>query len=458
MNVPQNLRPESRADVDIRQLIDTTRMTTYQWFIIGLACFLNALDGYDLVAMAFTSSSVSEEFGLSGAQLGWLLSSALIGIGIGSFLLAPLADRYGRKKLILAALSIDLVGLTMSAFSDSYGELLFWRVITGIGVGGILACVTVVVSEFTNLRFRGLAMSIYSAGYGLGASLCGVLAAQFIPTYGWESIFLTGAVLTAVSLVATVIFLPESVDYLRAQGREDDVRSIARRIGKGVDFTVAPPAPAPERSNLREILSGPWLATTLKLWVAFSLITAGFNFANQWTPKLLTEYGLSAQQGIIGGIMLSFGGTIGSLIYGVLTTRIDARRTLVAFSLLSAVVLVGFITAASWPMVMFTLGVGVGMLLNGCVTGMYTVTPQAYPSALRTTGVGSAIGISRAGAVLAPIVVGYLLDAGWSPVALYTGAAVLVSLTAVALVGVREHRDAVVTQPVSPEVPEPVRS
>lgn len=414
-------------------------MTSYQWFIIGLACFLNALDGYDLVAMAFTSTSVSEEFALSGAQLGWLLSSALIGIGLGSLLLAPLADRYGRKKLILLALSIDLVGLTMSALADSYGELLAWRVITGIGVGGILACVTVVVAEFSNLRCRGLAIAIYASGYGLGAAACGMLAAQFIPDYGWRSIFVIGAVLTAAALVLTIFTLPESVDFLRSQGRDEKVRSIAHRIGVREAFTITPAGPAPQKSSLSEILSGPYLSTTIRLWIAFSLITAAFNFANQWTPKLLTESGLSAQQGIIGGVMLSFGGTIGSLIFGALTTRIDARRLLTVFSLLSAVVLVVFISAASLPMIMFATGVAVGMLLNACVTGMYTVTPQAYPTELRTTGVGSAIGVSRAGAVLAPIVVGYLLDAGWSPTALYVSAAALVSLTALALIGVREY-------------------
>lgn len=430
--------------MDIRHLIDTTRMSTYQWFIIGLASFLNALDGYDLVAMAFTSSAVSEEFALTGAPLGWLLSAALIGIGLGSLFLAPLADRYGRKTLILAALAIDLLGLTMSALADSFTELLLWRVVTGIGVGGILACVTVVVSEFSNLRFRGLAISIYSAGYGLGASLCGVLAAQFIPVYGWRSIFAIGAALTAASLALTAFALPESVDYLRGRGEHAKVRAVARRIGKTGEFEVREAGVEKQSASIAELFRGPLRATTIKLWIAFSLITAGFQFANQWTPKLLTEYGLSAQQGIIGGIMLSFGGTIGSLLFGSLTTRIDARRVLTAFTLLSAVVLVGFVSAAAWPTLMFTLGVGVGMLLNGCVTGMYTVTPQAYPAALRTTGVGSAIGIARGGAVLAPIVVGYLLDAGWSPTALYSAAAVLVGVTALVLVGVREYTAPVV--------------
>ncbi|GAB3700304.1 MFS transporter [Corynebacterium nasicanis] len=432
--------------MDIRHLIDTSRMSTYQWFIIGLAAFLNALDGYDLVAMAFTSSAVSEEFALRGAPLGWLLSAALIGIGLGSLFLAPLADRYGRKTLILAALAIDLLGLSMSAVADSFTELLLWRVITGIGVGGILACVTVVVSEFSNLRFRGLAISIYSAGYGLGASLCGVLAAQLIPVHGWRSIFAIGAALTAASLLITVIALPESVDHLRNRGEIAQVRAVARRIGIVEEFEVNQGGVEKHTASIAELFRGPLRGTTIRLWIAFSLITAGFQFANQWTPKLLTEYGLSAQQGIIGGIMLSFGGTLGSLLFGSLTTRIDARRVLTIFSILSAVVLVGFVSAAAWPTLMFALGVGVGMLLNGCITGMYTVTPQAYPAQLRTTGVGSAIGIARGGAVLAPIVVGYLLDAGWSPTALYSAAALLVGATALVLRGVRAHTAPVADQ------------
>lgn len=441
------------SSVDIRQLIDTTRMGGYQWLIIGLAAFLNALDGYDLVAMAFTAQPVSDEFGLSGSQLGWLLAAALIGIGLGALILSPLADRYGRRRLIIVATTIDLIGLTCSAFADSYTELMAFRIITGIGVGGILSCVTVVVSEFSNRRFRGLAMSIYSAGYGLGASLCGILAAQTIPTGGWRAVYFTGAGLTLLALALTIALLPESVDHLRARGEHDKVRTIARRLGKdaadpatdSTDTAPATPAGAADaapRVRLSTLLGGGYRGTTLKLWAAFSLVTFGFTFANQWTPSLLAESGLSAQQGVIGGIMLSFGGTIGSLLYGALTTRFTPQRLLIAFSLLSSVVMIVFITSTTVPTVMFAAGVGVGMLLNGCVTGMYTVTPLAYPSLLRTTGVGSAIGVSRIGAVFAPIVVGYLVDAGWTPVALYLSAAAIVSLAAVALIGVRPHDDA----------------
>lgn len=425
--------------MDIRKLIDNTPMSGYQWFIILIAAFINALDGYDLVSMAFAANTVVADFGLSGAQLGWLLSSALIGVGLGAITLAPMADRFGRKQLIVFSMALNLVGLLLTVVASTYAELLIYRVITGLGIGGILACVTVLTSEFSNTRFRGLAMAIYASGYGLGATLCGLLAANFIPTYGWESVFIAGAVLTAIALVLTIFLVPETPEALHNRGRHDDLQKLARRLGK-TDGTVAVTVSVPEqaeRAHLSEVLTPRFLRTTLLLWAAFALITMAFNYANQWTPQLLTEAGLSAQQGVVGGIMLSFGGTIGSLIFGVLTTRFTARRILIAFALLSALVLVTFIHSTGAPTLMFAAGVAVGMLLNGCVTGMYTITPASYPFRLRATGMGTALGVSRIGAICGPLVVGYLVDAGWTPVALYTTAAGVAVLAGLAVLAIR---------------------
>lgn len=429
--------------MDIRALIDQSRMTGYQWTIIAIALFINALDGYDMVAMAFASTAVTEQYGLSASQLGWLLSSALIGIGLGSLFLGPLADRFGRRFLITLSLSIDLLGLVITALSPNFGILLLARVLTGIGVGGILAGITVLVSEYSNLRFRGLAMAIYACGYGLGASLCGVIAGKYIPTQGWEIIFWVGAALTLVSLILTVIFVPESPEFLASRGRMDKVRDVAARLGLGRDVTVTE-RPAAPKARFADLLTPKLRATTIRIWIGFSLIMFAFTFASQWTPKLLTDAGLTAEQGILGGIMLSFGGTIGAIIFGVITTKIDARPLLVGFSLASAAILVGFIFATSTPALMFALGVGVGMFLNACITGLYTVTPEAYPSIIRTTGVGTTLAVGRAGAILSPVLAGYLLDAGWSPTALYTGAAVAVVGAAIALLGVKAYAARVV--------------
>ncbi|OFP63806.1 MFS transporter [Corynebacterium sp. HMSC074C01] len=420
--------------MDIRELIDRSPMGARQWLIIVIALFLNALDGYDMVAMAFGAGPVSGEFVLSDSSLGWLLSAALIGIGLGSLFLAPLADRLGRTTLITVSLIIDLVGLVLTALAPTFSLLLICRLITGIGVGGVLVCVTVLVSEYSNLRFRGLAVAIYASGYGLGASFCGVIASSFD---SWQPIFWVGAALTVLALILTVAFVPESADFLAARGRMDSVRTIAAKLGLKGEVSVRPRTT--HKASYKDLVSPQFLRTSIKLWLAFSFIMFAYNFTSQWTPKLLTAEGLTAQQGIIGGIMLSFGGAIGAILFGLFTTRIDARPLLIAFCLVSSVVLVGFINSTAVPTLMFTLGVGVGLTLNACISGLYTVTPEAYPSALRTTGTGAAIGIARVGATLAPILAGYLLESGWTPTGLYTLAGATAVLAAISLIGVRAY-------------------
>lgn len=432
--------------MDIRRKIDMSRMSAYQWVIVALAALLNALDGYDVLAMAFTATSVTQEFSLSGSQLGWLLSAGLIGMAAGSLALGPFADRYGRRKILLVSLGLNGLGLLLSSTADSAIELGLWRVLTGLGVGGILATVTVITSEYSNNRHRGMAISIYTAGYGVGATLGGMGATQLIPAFGWRSVFLAGAIVTAASVILVILVLPESVDYYRARrprGADEKLARIARRIGLEGDIEFGAPSvsiTSENKSSVGQLFDTRYRVPSLLLWISFFVIMFGFYFANSWTPKLLVESGMSEQQGILGGLMLTMGGTFGSLLYGVITTRRNERLTLIAFTVLAAVTLVLFITTTSIPTLAFISGVLVGMLINGCVAGLYTVAPQTYSPDIRTTGVGWGIGVGRIGAILAPILVGALLDSGWSPTQLYIGVAVVVVLAALALLKLRPYK------------------
>ena len=432
--------------MDIRHQIDASRMSSYQWLIIAATTFLNALDGYDVLAMAFTATSVTKEFALSGAQLGWLLSAGLIGMAVGSLVLGPFADRYGRRKILILALAMNALGLFLSATANSAFELGLWRVVTGLGVGGILASATVIASEYSNARRRGMAVSIFTAGYGVGATLGGMGATQLIPAFGWRSVFLTGGLLTLTAIALVVALMPESVDYLRTQRPQnaaEKLQRIARRLGLegDVELSAAPLSTGKQQGSVAALLSPRYRTASILLWTSFFVIMFGFYFANSWTPRLLVESGMTEQQGIVGGLMLTMGGTLGSLIYGALTTRWDERLTLMVFTVLSAVTLVLFITTTALPLLAFSSGVVVGMLVNGCIAGLYTVAPMTYEPGIRTTGVGWGIGLGRAGAILAPIVVGALLDSGWNPTQLYAGVAVVVLLAAVALLRLRPYKE-----------------
>ncbi len=191
------------------------------------------------------------------------------------------------------------------------------------------------------------------------------------------------------------------------------------------------------------LLSPRYRTASILLWISFFVIMFGFYFANSWTPRLLVESGMTEQQGIIGGLMLTMGGTFGSLLYGgVLTTRWDARLTLMVFTVLSAVTLVLFITTSPLPLLAFSSGVVVGMLVNGCIAGLYTVAPMTYEPGVRTTGVGWG-GLVSAGPVPSslPLRSARCLTTDGTPHQLYIGVAVVVLLAAVALFRLRPYEE-----------------
>jgi benzoate transport len=426
--------------MELRDRINQSAMSPYQWLIIGLCVLLNALDGFDVMAMAFTATSVTNDFGLSGTELGLLLSAGLVGMAIGSLGLAPFADAFGRRPMILVSLALTAGGMFLSATAHSAGELGLWRAVTGLGVGGILACTNVIASEYSSDRRRGLCIGIYTAGYGVGATLGGMAAVALQGSYGWRSVFVFGGTATALALALLAVLLPESVDFLltkRPRNVVERLNKIARRLGQPAvgDLAPAPAASAgaPGRNRVGELLSPEQRRATLLIWLAFFATMFGFYFVNSWTPRLLVETGMTEQQGVVGGLMLTLGGTFGSILYGVLAGKWSSRGVFIVFAVLSAASMVLFISTAAVLALAFVTGVAVGMLINGCIAGLYTITPGLYATRTRSTGVGWAIGIGRAGAIVAPMITGALLDAAWSPVQLYLGVGVVVLVAAVAV-------------------------
>ncbi|WP_136611005.1 MFS transporter [Sinomonas albida] len=427
---------------DIRAHIETSPMRAGQWNIVGLCTLLNALDGFDVLAMAFTSARVSKDFGLSGSELGVLLSAGLVGMALGSLLIGPIADKIGRRPMLLASVGMSAVGMLLSATAAGAVPLGIWRVVTGLGVGGILACTNVLVSEFASKRSRGLAISIVTAGYGVGATIGGAAAVWLQAEFGWHAVFLGGGLVTIVLLALVVGLAPESVDFLatrRPRGYEQKLDRLARRLRlTSVALPEGSPAASatqPARNPLSRLFDASNRRSTLLIWVSFFAVMFGFYFVNSWTPKLLVTAGMTESQGVVGGLMLTLGGTVGSIAFGVFAARLASRVVMIWFTVLAALATAVFISAVGILALAFAVGVLLGGLINGCVAGLYVITPSAYPAAIRSTGVGWGIGVGRVGAILSPTVAGALLDARWTPSGLYlaVGAVVLVAAAAVFL-------------------------
>ncbi|RYF51607.1 MAG: MFS transporter [Comamonadaceae bacterium] len=424
--------------MDLRERIAASRMQPFQWLVIGLCVMLNMIDGYDVMALAFTAKSIGVELALSASQIGLLLSIGLVGMALGALVLAPLADKIGRRPLILISVALSTVGMALSATAGSALQLGAWRLITGLGVGGILACATVIASEYSSRHRRGLAISIYTSGYGIGATLGGLVAVFLQTEHGWRSVFVFGAILTGSALLVMTFLLPESVDFLysrRPRAALARINHIAARLKhEPVDnlplSTADTSTPA---GRIVDLFGAGNARPTLLLWGAFFATLFGTFFVTSWTPTLLESAGLTKQQSATAGMMLTLGGTVGALAFGLAASRWQPRILLMVFTVLSAAAMALFILTTSLLPLAFALGIMVGGLSYGCIAGLYTLAPTLYTAQIRGTGVGWAIGIGRVGAILAPLSAGALLDVGWTASSLYLSVAGVVLLAAVSL-------------------------
>lgn len=408
---------------DLREALDKGPMSPLQWTAIGICVLLSMLDGFDVLVMAFTASSVSAEWKLGGAEVGMLLSAGLLGMAIGSLFIAPLADRIGRRTLTLYCVALCALGMILASFSQSMWQLAALRVLTGLGIGGVLVCANVISSEVSSLRWRALAVSLQSTGYALGATCGGLLAVWLMSHWGWRSVFLVGGLISVAVIPLVLLWVPESLDFLLARR---PANALARINKMAQSFGQKPLTALPELRVQKSqgvaafALWAPALRrSTLVIWASFFWVMFGFYFIMSWTPKLLVESGLSTSEGVTGGVLLSIGGIFGSTVIGLLAARIALKYVLQGYMLISALLLVAFYFFAHDLTYALALGLVIGFFSNGCVGGLYALTPQMYPATVRSTGLGWAIGVGRLGAIMSPTAAGILLDLDWQPLSLY---------------------------------------
>ena len=441
-------------DDNIRQAVAQGPLTSFQALAIALCIALNMLDGFDILAMSFSASGVKAAWNLPNSELGELFSAGLVGMAAGSLLLAPCADVFGRRRIILVSVLIAGAGMLGSVAARGFGELLALRALTGVGIGGTIASVAVLVSEYAPDRWRSAALAAYSTGYPVGATLGGALTALAIPRFGWRSAFAIGGVMTLALLVVAWRALPESLDFLLARrppgalGRLNELLVRMRLPELGV-LPGSPASsgarPAETRAPLRWLLT----PTTFLVWVTFFCTMAAFYFFVSWTPRLLNAAGLSATAGLTAGVLLNLGGIVGCGGFAVAAARADARRLLIGSLIASALLIAAFgavvhrLELALWTALLL------GVLSNAAMAGLYAVGPPLYPTAVRATGMGCAIGIGRLGAILAPLASGALLDRGWEARQLYGlfSGPFAIAAMAMLLVGSRSALTATVTVP-----------
>jgi len=426
--------------LDPRARIAHAPMSRLQVVAVAMCILLTALDGYDVLSISFAAPGIAAEWGIDRAALGVVLSMELIGMAVGSILIGGLADRVGRRPSILGALVLMTAGMMLAAFAGNVYELSAYRLATGLGIGGMLACTSAMAAEFSSLRRRNLAVILMAGGYPLGVILGGSIASGLLASFSWRSVFVLGALGTALFIPLTFWLLPESIEYLLQRRPADALRRInrtLRRMGhEGVSRLPDRPSGAP-RPGLRALFSHSMARTTLLLTAAYFAHIMTFYFIIKWIPKLVVDMGYSPA--LAGGVLVwaNVGGVAGCVLIGLLALRYAVKKLVILGLLVGAALVYLFGLGQSDLAGLSAMAAAAGFFTNAAVVGLYALFAQSFPTELRAGGTGFVIGIGRGGSALGPIVAGFLFaaGAGLSTVALLMALGSVIA--AVAVLGLR---------------------
>jgi benzoate transport len=397
--------------------INQAPMSVAQITIVTICVFLNALDGFDVLAISFAAPGIAEDWGINRAALGIVLSMELVGMAFGSLLLGNSADKYGRRPVTLVCLAIMTLGMLAASFTNSIEELSVVRFLTGIGIGGLLASINATAAEYSNAKRRHMAIAILGAGYPLGGILGGMVASYLLKEYDWRAIFVFGAAVTALFIPMVYLLVPETVAYMVRKKPENAVDKVNRALAKiGQDLIDSLPdiQEAVKKTGVKELFSGSLAIVTILLTLAYFMHIMTFYFILKWIPKIVADlgYAKSAAGGVL--VWVSVGGFFGSLLYSFLTQVMNTRKLLVGTLLVAAVMVTIFGRAPEDIKLLTIYAATAGFFTNAAVVGLYTMFAHYFPTRVRAGGTGFVIGAGRGGAALSPILAGFLFAADFS--------------------------------------------
>lgn len=360
--------------------------------IVALCFAINMADGIDVTILSFIAPRLQSDWRMGADLMGRLFSAGLLGIAIGGMLIAPLADRLGRRRIILAALVLMSAGMLASSAARGPLELFFLRVVVGTGIGTVLATMAALAAESAPEGRRDLAVGMVQAGYPFAAVFTGLIVAQLLPLYGWRVLLLGAGLVTVVLLPAAWLALP-------AEG--------------------ARAAPDARAGRLTALFAAEFRARTLALWAAVFCGLMVLYFIVSWITKLSIAAGLSETNGIYAGALYNLGAFVGTAGMSILALRLPLGRLVPVMLIGAAAAMMAFASLHLTLALALALAFAIGVLLQGGYNGVWPLAAGAYPAGIRATGVGWAIGFGRSGAIIGPMLGGYLIDAKVSLPALF---------------------------------------
>jgi AAHS family 4-hydroxybenzoate transporter-like MFS transporter len=405
----------------VTEVIDNGKISRQQVLVVILCMFFNMLDGFDIIAMAVVAGDVSREMLLPPDKVGWIFSFALAGMMAGAMLLAPISDIVGRRKVIVVSIIVVGVSILLTANATTLLEFIALRFISGLGAGVMLASQATLAAEYSPEKYRSLSVTFVTSGYALGAMFTSVAAGLILPDYGWRGMFWFGGATTLVMGLVAWLLIPESLKYLLERRPHDALQRINKILAKlKRDPLLQMPDVTPQQQKqspgmvqvMAQLLAKEHRKVTLTLWTTFFLAFSALYFLLSWIPMLIEDAGFSKADAREAFFLFNLGGVIGVWILGILSTRWKLTNIVFTLMFSASVFMVIFAAMPGDIDLLLTLIFIIGLLQQGGFTGLYAAAAKAYPTSMRSTGIGWSIGLGRFGAVAGPAVAGYLIAGG----------------------------------------------
>jgi MFS family permease len=402
-------------DNPIRALIASTPMHARQVILVILCCLINTADGYDVLSLALAAPTLAKEWGITPQHLGIAFSATSVGLVFGAMLVAPLADRVGRRTVVLAALVDITIVHWLSSAAHSIWMMTALRLAMGFGLGTLVVNLNVLVAEFSNDRWRNVLLAILHTGFSLGSTAGGLIAAWVLEPYGWRYIFVAGGIINIAILLIAIIYLMESPEHLSSSQPRNAlprINGILARLNKP-PLAALPPKPSKDRPkvSIAALLAPEHRQATVLLWVsAFTFAIVGY-FLMNWKPQILVSSGMTPTQASYVGVINGVFGILGHLSIALLSKKIEETWIcFIYFAMMVATLLIFGTIPANPVLLLGTSGV-LNLFTVGAYTGLFLVAIKLYSTQMRNAGVGFMVGWQRAGAIIGPMLGGLLIGA-----------------------------------------------
>ena len=427
--------------IDISENVDNGPFGRFQVLVLILCSLTVLLDGFDVQVIGFLAPAIIHEWNADRASLGPVFAASLVGLLIGSVVLGTLADKLGRRPVLIGSTLFFSICMMATAHVHSLNELMMLRFVTGLGLGSILPNAIALSAEYSPLRNRVTALMLVSVSFPIGAVLAGIVSELMLPHWGWRSVFYVGGVLPVILAVVMLFNLPESLQFLVLREKFAGVRRWLGRLHPEIkvpsDASFVVREPHGKRSPVAELFTGGRAGTTLMLWAACMANLLILYFISNWLPTIVRAAGLTLSNAVLAGTAFQIGGVVGAILLGFIIDRHGFRAVLIPCFIVAAVALFMMGRPGLGVPVLFVVIIVAGFCVIGGQGGLNALAASSYPTALRSTGIGWALGMGKLGSILGPMFGGEFVRMGLPDSTIFLAAAVPAVISALLIWGMR---------------------